>query len=163
MPFIQIGGWRGGQKSVEPVLAEIDEEDVEKVEKFVWSQNKHSSRYTIYAQSTTGGKKIHLHRLIMGLGDFATDKRIVDHKDGNGLNNKKNNLTVCDTLYNSQSFRRHNGNCNIGCIYIDTSMTRLKRWKAVITINGVRFQKRFLKEQEANDYIQTFNADLGRV
>lgn len=155
MPFIQVGGWRGGQRTVNPVFAEIDEEDVERVSAYQWSKNTQSSPHTIYAQTITGGKKLHLHRFIMGLGDYQDDKRIIDHKDGNGLNNKKENLTICDIQYNSQSIRRHHGNRGIGCVYFDTSMKRVKRWKACYTVNGVRHQKRFLTEQEAKDWIQT--------
>ena len=153
MPLIQIGGFRGGQRAVEPVYAEIDEEDLERVAQYKWSQNKQSSNHTTYAHTRTGGKKIHLHRFIMGLGDYKDDKRIIDHKDGNGLNNKKENLTICDILYNSQSFHRHHGNHNIGLVYYDTSMKRVKRWKACIVINKVRHQQRFLTEQEGRDWI----------
>jgi hypothetical protein len=159
MPLIQVGGWRTGQRIVTPVFAEIDEDDVEKVSKYKWGQNKVSSKHTKYAQSNTGGKKIHMHRLIMGLGDYIDDKRIIDHKDGNGLNNKKENLVICDTLYNSQSFRSHHGTRNVGYVYLDTSMKRIKRWKACFTLNGVRHQKRFLTEQEACDWINNIEKE----
>ena len=155
MPLIQVGGWRGGSRATEPVFAEVDEEDVERVSKYQWSKNTHSSRHTTYAQTITGGKKVHLHRFIMGLGDYQEDKRIIDHKDGNGLNNKKENLTICDILYNSQSFRSHHGTRGIGCVDFDRSMKRVKRWRACIVIDGVRHQQRFLTEQEAKDWIQT--------
>lgn len=153
MPHIQVGGHRGGQRRTDPVLADIDDDDLERVSGFRWSKNTDSSRHTTYAQSIVNGKKIHLHRFIMGLGDYETDKRIIDHRDGNGLNNRKDNLVVCDTLYNSQSFRRHHGNLNVGCVYYDTSMTRVKRWKAQVTLNGVKHQRRFATEQEGRDWI----------
>lgn len=152
MPHIQVGGHRGGLRRTEIVHAEVDEDDLERVSPFRWSKNTHSNHHTTYAQTIVNGRKIHLHRLIMGLGDFKTDKRVVDHKDGNGLNNRKENLVVCDTLYNSQSFRRHRGS-NVGCVYYDTSMTRVKRWRAVVTLNGVVHQRRFATEQEGRDWI----------
>lgn len=155
MPLIQVGGWRGGQREVQPVFAEIDEDDVERVSAYRWGKNTSSSPNSTYAFTTTGGKKLILHRYIMGLGDYKDDKRIIDHKDGNGLNNKKENLVICDILYNSQSFRRHHGSHNIGCVYFDRSMKRLKRWKAYYVINGVKHQRRFLTEQEGKDWIQT--------
>jgi hypothetical protein len=153
MPLIQVGGWRGGQRKIEPVFAEIDDDDLERVSHRQWSPNTSSSKHTTYAQTILNGKKIHLHRFIMGLGDFKDDKRIVDHKDGNGLNNKKDNLVICDNLYNSQSFRRHHGENNVGLVYFDTSMKRVKRWRATITLMGVRHHKRFLTEQEAKGWI----------
>ena len=157
MPFIQVGGWRGGERAVGPVFAEIDEDDVEKVSEYRWSPNTKSSPHTTYAFSRTnrGNKSLLLHRFIMGLGDFDEDKRVINHIDGNGLNNKKSNLEICDIMYNSQSSRRHHGSHNVGCVYYDTSMNRVKRWKANFTINKVKYQKRFLTEQEGKDWIQT--------
>jgi hypothetical protein len=153
MPLIQVGGHRGGQKRVDPVFAEVDEDDLERVSQYQWGPNNVSSPHTTYAFTRTGGQKLHLHRFIMGLGDYKDDKRIVDHKDGNGLNNKKDNLTICDNLYNSQSFRRHHGETNVGCVYYDTSMTRIKRWKGCITLLGLVHQRRFGTEQEGKDWI----------
>jgi len=163
MTTIQVGGHRGGRRQVKPLFAEVDEEDVERVSQYKWGQNKDSSRHTTYAQTIVNGRKVHLHRFIMGLGDYKDDKRIIDHKDGNGLNNKKENLTICDTLYNSQSFRRHHGNGNVGCVYYDTSMKRVKRWKAHVTLNGVRHQCRFVTEQEAKDWISQQTILFGDV
>ena len=143
---IQVGGYR--QKTT-AVYADIDEDDYEKVSKYKWSKKPSSSSYTTYAKTNTGGKKIHLHRFIMGLGDYKDDKRIINHIDGNGLNNCKKNLEICDTLYNCQSFRKHHGNNNIGYVYYDTSMKRLKRWRATIVINKIKHRKRFLTKEEA--------------
>ena len=155
MPQIQIGGHRSGMRTVQPVYAEVDDEDYERLSKYKWSINKSSSPHVKYAQTNTGGKKIHMHRLIMGLEDYADDKRIINHIDGNGLNNKKSNMEICDMLYNSQSFRRHHGEHNVGCVYYDTSMKRVKRWRTCITINKVKTQKRFETEDEANAYLQS--------
>lgn len=163
MPFIQVGGHRGGQRRTNPVQAEVDDDDLERVSHYQWSKNTSSSNHTLYAQTIVNGRKVHLHRFIMGLGDYKDDKRIVDHKDGNGLNNKKENLVICDTLYNSQSFRRHHGNANVGVVYYDTTMKRVKRWRACITVNGTKHQRRFLTEQEGRDWISQQVIHLGNV
>ena len=154
MPEIQVGGHKRG---VERFVAEIDEEDLEKVKAFKWSAHKGKSNYTKYVHSHTGGKKILLHRFLMGLGDYKDDKRIIDHKDGNGLNNKKENLTICDQLYNAQSFRRHHGTRNVGCVRHDPTGAnkRTKEWRAVIKINGVKHDRRFVTEQEGKDWIKS--------
>lgn len=154
MPLIQVGGFRGGSRQVEPVFAEIDEDDVERVSKFKWGKNNKSNPHTTYAQSVTGGKKIHLHRFIMGLGDYNTDKRIINHIDGNGLNNKKSNLEICDGMFNSQSFRCPNK--NVGVVYYDTSMKRIKRWRASIRINKKTTSKRFETEDAAKEWLKSF-------
>ena len=152
MVQIQVGGHRGGT----PIYADIDEEDFERINKYNWSKNTTSNPYTTYAKTKTKtiGTK-HLHRVIMGLGDYKDDKRIINHIDGNGLNNIKSNLEICDVLYNNQSFRRHHGKANVGVVYYDTSMKRIKRWKAQITINKITHTKRFLTEQEGKDFIKS--------
>ena len=150
--FIQLGGHRGGKRYIEPIFAEIDDEDFDKVSQYTWSQNITSNPNTIYAQTRTNGRKIHLHRLIMGLGDYSVDKRIINHIDGNGLNNKKSNLEVCDICYNSQSIRRIG---NKGSIEYDNSNNRKKCWRAKIVINKVQTRKRFFTREEAEQFIQT--------
>lgn len=160
MPQIQIGGHQPRTK-VKQTFSEVDEEDVERLSKYKWHINSQSSRHTLYGQTNTGGKKIHLHRFIMGLGDYKDDKRIINHIDGNGLNNCKANLEICDNLYNSQSFRRHHGDKNVGCIFFDTEGKRIKKWRATIIINKIKYMKRFLLEEEARKYLTDKVAEFG--
>jgi hypothetical protein len=130
------------------VFCEIDEDDLELVSKYNWVKNKKT--HTTYVFSKTGGKRIILHRLLMGLPDYADDNRIIDHKDGNGLNNKKENLTICDRVYNNQSWRRHHGNNNVGCVYFEPERNK---WVAEITINKKRYRKRFLTKEDGRAFI----------
>jgi hypothetical protein len=157
MKLIQVGGHQPRTKGTEK-FAEIDDEDFERVSKYKWGLNNASSPNTTYAKTCSGSTRekmrhTHLHRFIMGLGDYKDDKRIINHIDGNGLNNQKSNLEICDTLYNSQSFRRPKSSQNVGSVAIDPSGKRIKKWKAVIVINKVKYQQRFKTEQEGKDYI----------
>ena len=74
----------------------IDDEDLEKVYKHHWNirHDKYNKKYC-HTYINDKGKKtaMLLHRFIMNL-DFG-DKRIINHKDGNGLNNQKSNLRLC--------------------------------------------------------------------
>jgi hypothetical protein len=91
----------------------------------------------------------------MGLGPFETDRRIVNHIDGNGLNNTKANLQVCDFMINNQSF---NTRKNVGCVYRD--MKRLTNcWCATIKMFGTRHRKRFPTEEEARAFIHNLVKD----
>ena len=110
----------------------IDEEDFHKVSKHTWciSHYKSNIKYCI-SNINIDGKwtTLKLHRFLMGLENG--DKRIINHKDGNGLNNKKSNLEICDHKYNTQSI---NTKRNFGCISIDKKC-KYKKYCAIVTIN----------------------------
>jgi hypothetical protein len=71
----------------------LDNSDLEMVSAYQsnWYADKHHN--TFYARSTGGklAKGTYLHRLIMGVLDPYI---IVDHKDLDGLNNKRHNLRI---------------------------------------------------------------------
>ena len=152
----------------------IDEDDYDKIKELNLTLNDRSNPHTFYAKHRvnklekildepevlTNGKTrikvykyektIHIHRLIMGLDDYKKDKRIVNHINGNGLDNRKENLEISNALHNSQS-------CNCpnkpkGVIYYDNSGKRKKRWRFCITVNKKRHSKRFETKEEAEDY-----------
>ena len=128
----------------------IDEEDFHKVSKYTWHINHHHKCSLKYCEANIkiDGKKtaISIHRLIMGL-DYG-DKQMINHKDGNGLNNKKSNLEICDAMYNNQSI---NTKRNFGCISIRKN--RLKKYCAQVTINKKRYYKCFYTKEEAQAYL----------
>jgi hypothetical protein len=145
---------------------EIDDEDEEKLKGLNITLNHTSNRHTKYAKAVIYKnckyvKTINIHRLIMGLGDYKNDKRVIHHIDGNGLNNKKENLLITTTLYNSQSINKHR--CNVGCIYFEKNTEKTKRkkqWMFTITCNKKRHRKRFLTKEEAIKYKEGFIKDL---
>ena len=130
--------------------AEIDDEDAEVVAGLKWSS--HPIGNTTYVQTHTGGIKQFLHRVVMGL--VPGDKEHVNHKNGNGLDNRKANLEICDAMYNSQSFRKPNSTRNIGCVSYRPE-NRIKKYQAKITINKKLHSKWFLTEAEGRAWIQT--------
>lgn len=69
--------------------AKIDIEDVDKCKKYKWHLRKsHNNQYAI--SSFQNGTNLHLHRLIMNYNGNED----VDHINGNGLDNRKNNLRI---------------------------------------------------------------------
>jgi len=64
----------------------------------------HKSSHRYYIRKNSGNKTLHLHREVTRAGEFSHDN-VVDHDDGDGLNNTKKNLIVTDTLGNVRNAR----------------------------------------------------------
>lgn len=80
-------------------VALIDEQDAVAVRGYSWWANpKRSNIYVSTQAPRCGGRRplIYLHRLIMA----PPPGLVVDHIDGNGLNNLRNNLRLCSPSEN---------------------------------------------------------------
>jgi len=135
----------------------MDEEDFDKIKHLNLTLNHTSSKHTFYAQATIYVqqkyvKRLSIHRVIMGLGDFKDDKRIVNHKDHNGLNNCKDNLEICTNMYNSQS-HRHRTKENYKNYYFENDPKRKCKWRVMFWCNGKRTSKRFRTEKECVEFV----------
>lgn len=89
----------------------INTADVEKVRKYRWHQCKMNDYLTYaraYSHMDDNGKQInvYLHRLIMDIQDVS--EPIVDHRNGNGLDNRKSNLYLCNKSQNFISWSIRN-------------------------------------------------------
>lgn len=75
----------------------VDDDDFALVSPFTW----HAARrkHTTYAASTIGGKYVLMHRILLGAGDGV----FVDHRDGNGLNNTRQNLRFATPAENASN------------------------------------------------------------
>lgn len=114
----------------------IDKDDAARVRKHRWRPS--SSRRSgggVYAETAiyVEGKRqtVSMHRLIMG----ADSPGLVDHKDGNSLNNRRSNLRWCNESKNKANSRKQ----------IPPSSSRFKgvswsqgKWCAYITANRKR-------------------------
>ena len=141
---VQVGGYHRDAKA--PLWAEIDTDDEDTIAGYTFSPSKHKNRVVTYAISQSCGFTYGLHRIIMGL--LPGDSRQVNHIDGNGLNNRKANLEICDNLWNNQSFRKINSTKNVGCVYHYPEALGVNKYIARITINKKLHQKWFATEEE---------------
>lgn len=82
----------------------IDDEDYELFVNRGWYINNGKRNSTPYLQ---GGRPKHelFHRIIMKLE--AGDKRQIDHKNGNGLDNRKDNLRIADNGKNQSNCKKY--------------------------------------------------------
>ena len=75
----------------------VDDGDYEWLSKYKWWAVV--AHHTVYAVRQMGRKTIYMHREIMG----ASNNVDVDHCDGNGLHNRKNNLRLATAAQNRQN------------------------------------------------------------
>lgn len=139
-------------------VAIVDAEDYERVSQFKWVaaviRRKDGTIRNVYAQrnipwSDRKGATQRMHRFISGLSDSKIQG---DHKNHNGLDNRRDNLRSCDNTRNCHNTRLRPSSTSgaKGVSWDDEAM----RWRARITVNGkVKHLGRFgFKEQAAAAY-----------
>lgn len=78
----------------------VDDEDISVIEAHAWRVAKSGSHYRLTRQEGSGARcrNIYFCRQILG-----EPEGVVDHADGNSLDNRKANLRVCTHSQNSQN------------------------------------------------------------
>ena len=111
-------------------FALIDDEDFERASKIIWHLQK--TRWFEYAAnsitvSPNKQSKLYLHRFILN----APKGMVVDHIDGNGLNNQKSNLRLCTNGQNQSCGKKRSAAS--GFRGVGRSQNRHKKWQVYIT------------------------------
>lgn len=101
----------------------VDDEFEYLFEKYTWRSYFDGWNWYVRRHTTINKKSITilLHREILCVND---KKVIVDHKDGDGLNNQKNNLRECSHSENRKN--RHNKNDKNTSMYLGVSLKTTK-------------------------------------
>ena len=127
-------------------VAFVDDEDFEKLSQLRWHVYK--GRNTFYARRNlprVNGKQtsIHMHHEIIGKPPKGFE---ADHRDGNGLNNQRNNLRHVTSRQNGQNLH-----CKKSSQYSGVCWHKgAKKWMARIGINGTnKYLGLFANEFEA--------------
>lgn len=107
-------------------IALVDDEDFEYLNQFKWHAIK--SRNTFYGCRL---RNLRMHREIMKVKNTNV---IIDHIDGNGLNNQKYNLRICSVGENNKN--RHTVNNFSGYLGVSRVTSKCERWQANIRVNG---------------------------
>ncbi len=122
-------------------FAIIDDEDYDFLSQFKWCA--HKGKNTFYSVRHITGqsqnkiknikykpKKILMHRLIMKV---LSSNDQIDHINGNGLDNRKTNLRICNNQQNTFNSKSRKGSS----IYKGVSYrTDCKKYRARISFNG---------------------------
>jgi hypothetical protein len=97
-------------------MALVDDEDYDALAQHKWAATDagRNGRVLLYAtRAADRHRRIAMHRQIMGVVDAGPEVQ-VDHKDGDGLNNQRENLRVTDNKANAENRQRLNRNNTSG-------------------------------------------------
>lgn len=108
------------------LFAVIDEADWPTVSQHKWHARTYESGCTYALTNTPDGGKLSMHNLLAGRDGFT-----VDHRDRDGLNNRRENLRVATRSQNNQNRRKQRGEYK-------GVHPHGKRWRAIIQANGER-------------------------
>jgi hypothetical protein len=109
---------------------QIDREDYERILSLKWHPAIRKGRDHIYFRHSVSNKEhLWLHRFILKLP--KNEKRIVDHKNCNTLDNRKSNLRLCSTSENKMNTgKQKNNKSGYKGVYKDKN-----KWRACIKVN----------------------------
>lgn len=86
--------------------ATVDEQDFDKIKDYKWSSIFCGKAKAPYAVSSHFGKIVYMHRIVVD----AKSDQFVDHIDGNGLNNSRDNLRFATTSQNNMNQSKRSDN-----------------------------------------------------
>ena len=110
------------------LFATVDAADYERVSKHKWYAKRHGP--TVYATCIRKGRVVYMHRMIMR----ARKGTIVDHIDGNGLNNRQCNLRLCTHQQNQANRGPCGGSSRFVGVYWNGN-----KWQAEMRCSGEYF------------------------
>lgn len=102
----------------------VDSEDAHLLVDHSW-QPQLAKNGAAYFKAKIGGENVYLHRLIVG----AASKQLVDHRNGDTLNNRRCNLRICTRSQSNANRRRRSDS---RAPYRGITQTPSGRWLAQI-------------------------------
>lgn len=120
----------------------VDTEDYDLLIKHKWCVNINKNHKIKYAQSIIRDKFMSMHRLIMN----PPKSILVDHINGNGLDNRKCNLRLCSSMENQRNakIRKNKISKYKGVDWHVCS----NKWRARITINKKLIEIGYYKNEK---------------
>lgn len=134
----------------------VDDDDFDWLSQWKWRVVENGNQhYAIHGlnRKYSKGPVLYMHRVVLNLqsldGQNLEPKKIVDHKDQNGLNNQKSNLRLVNKSKNAMNSKKRRTQTSSKFKGVWWSKEKLK-WYAYITANKKRrFLGYFFKEKDA--------------
>ncbi len=126
-------------------FAVVDDADYEWLSQWKWTAQR--TPHGFYAIRQEKGKLVLMHRLINDTPEgFGTD-----HRDGDGLNNRRLNLRTATQLQNMMNRKgKRGGTSKFKGVWADPNPRNRKLWRSAIRLNGrLKYLGRFATEEEA--------------
>lgn len=123
------------------VFALVDDEDVERLRTRHWFASRRMKSYFYASSRVSGHRVLDMHRFIMD----AQPGQIVDHINGDGLDNRRANLRICTHRQNMANRKRSK---HASTPYKGVQRNG-KRWVAVLVDGGKRYRLYGFKTPEA--------------
>lgn len=128
----------------------VDDEDYEELNKYKWCANNKKCTYyalrNVYDKETKNTRTLFMHRIILN----TKKGEIVDHIDGNGLNNQRNNIRIC--TYSENNINRRVPITNKSGFKGVYWNKKSRKWVVQIKKNGIRkFIGYFAEIEKAKD------------
>jgi hypothetical protein len=132
----------------------VDDEDFQHLNKFKWyvNQNRKDGDYYAIRDDYNDGRKIRIaiHRLIMN----APKGMLVDHINGDTLDNRKSNLRIVTPRQNHQNFHRKDYSSKYPGVHFHKYS---QRWRSTIEVDGDKIHLGYFdteKEAYKNGYLK---------
>lgn len=133
----------------------VDDEDFDDLNQYTWCLN--NAGYAFRAKHIYNSFKkyssegIFMHRLLLNIHHWTKyTKIVVDHINGNILDNRKSNLRSCSIKENVRYKQKLMKTNNSGFMGVSKSVSKSKPWRARIKYNGKEIHLGcFIKKEEA--------------
>ncbi|CAN7358234.1 AP2/ERF family transcription factor [Paenibacillus sp. LjRoot56] len=109
----------------------VDDEDYEWLSKYRWNKSQYGYGYRLGDRSKGEQWKILIHREIMN----AKKGHVIDHKNGNPLDNRRSNLRFCTQGENLRNSCGRGGSSGYKGVFLNKS-SRNSSWRALIRMDG---------------------------
>lgn len=109
----------------------VDNEDFKYLFAYTWYVDYKNENFSVYTRVKK--EKVYLHRLLTN----CPKNMVVDHIDGDGLNNQKKNLRICTIAENNMNVGKPKSKtCTSKYIGVSYDSRYVKPWKATISLRN---------------------------